>query len=85
MLYAERKLVFDGLKNVYLRVVYEVNLSLSEKVDKKKLVSDIKKGLSALGEVYKDISLIIAQITDKSPFGAIISPPMYDEEEIEIV
>ena len=85
LLFAERKLIFNGLTNTYLKVSYEVNISLAEKVNKKKVVSDIKKGLSILGAVYSDISLIIAQITDKSPFGAIISPPMYDEDEIEII
>lgn len=85
LLLAERKLIFNGLTNTYLKVSYEVNISLAEKVNKKKVVLDIKKGLSILGAVYSDISLIIAQITDKSPFGAIISPPMYDEDEIEII
>ena len=85
LLLAERKLIFNGLTNTYLKVSYEVNISLAEKVNKEKVVSDIKKGLSILGAVYSDISLIIAQITDKSPFGAIISPPMYDEDEIEII
>lgn len=85
LLLVERKLIFNGLTNTYLKVSYEVNISLAEKVNKKKVVLDIKKGLSILGAVYSDISLIIAQITDKSPFGAIISPPMYDEDEIEII
>ena len=85
LLLAERKLIFNGLTNTYLKVSYEVNISLAEKVNKKKVVLDIKKGLSILGAVYSDISLIIAQITDKSPFGAIISPPMYDEDEIDII
>ena len=85
VLSVERKLIFEGLKNVYLDVAYDVSLSYAKAMDKKKFIADIKKGLPLLGEVYSEISLIIAQITDKSPFGAIISPPMHDEKEIEIV
>ncbi len=84
MLTVERKLVFTGLSNTYLKVVYDVNISLVEKITKSKFEKDIRKGLPILGDVFSDISLIVAQITDKSPFGAIISPPMYDEDDIEI-
>ena len=84
MLTVARKLVFTGFSNTYLKVVYDVNISLAEKITKSKFEKDVRKGLSILGDVFSDISLIVAQVTDKSPFGAIISPPMYDVDDIEI-
>ena len=84
MLRVARKLVFTGLSNTYLQVVYDVNISLAEKITKSKFEKDVRKGLPILGDVFSDISLIVAQVTDKSPFGAIISPPMYGVDDIEI-
>ena len=84
MLTVARKLVFTGLSNTYLQVVYDVNITLAEKITKSKFEKDVRKGLPILGDIFSDISLIVAQVTDKSPFGAIISPPMYDVDDIEI-
>ena len=51
VLSVERKLIFEGLKNVYLDVAYDVSLSYAKAMDKKKFIADIKKGLPLLGEV----------------------------------
>ena len=80
----ERSLVFQGVSNTYLKVVFEAMIVLGEKVDNDKFQADIKADLEILNEVFADASLVISQITDKSPFGAIITPPMYNCETIEI-
>lgn len=81
---AERKLIFTGLQETYLSVVYNVNLPLNKKISKSQFTKDIKKGLPVLSGIFIEISLMIAQISDKCPFGAIITPPMYDKATIEV-
>ena len=80
----ERKLMFNGLKDTYLKVKYDVIIGLNEKITITRFEKDIKSGVPILSGVFSDISLIMAQVTDKSLFGAIISPPMYNKNRIQI-
>ena len=57
---AERKLIFTGLQETYLSVVYNVNLPLNKKISKSQFTKDIKKGLPVLSDIFIEISLMIA-------------------------
>ncbi len=65
-----------------IKVVFEVIIAIDEPIQKQEFVEDIKKGISALSNVYSKVSLLISEISNMSPFGAIITPPIYDKKII---
>ena len=84
-LIVKRLIKFTPLTNAYVSVAYRTVLEAKEAIEKKQLVKDLKEELPFLGIVYSRISLVIAQITNESMFGAVITPPMYEGERVEII
>lgn len=83
-LIVKREIKFSPLTNAYVNIAYSVVLETNEEIEKAQLIKDLKEGIMILGNVYSRISLITAQITNESMFGAVITPPMYDGTQIEI-
>lgn len=83
-LIVKRAIKFTPLANAYVNMAYSVSLETNEEIEKAQLIKDLKEGIMILGNVYSRISLITAQITNESMFGAVITPPMYDGTQIEI-
>ena len=73
-----RKLLFNKLENTYLNVSFDMSIKLSEPITKEEFIKEIKKS-QILMNLYSKISLIISNITNMCPLGAIITPPIYHD------
>ena len=79
-----RELNFGGINKSTLLVENRCNLVLKEALNKETFINEIKKGFDLLLDVFAEISLTIANITNSSPFMTIITPPAYNKKEIII-
>lgn len=80
-LFVSRVLNFGENTNTYLNIVYEVSLEFSKEMSKEETINLLAKKTSGLTPVFSKISLLISQITNSSPFGVIVTPPIYDPKE----
>ena len=81
---AERKLRLNGNEDSFIIVKFETSIIIEKPISKEQFGEDIRKGLPLLGGVYSKISLMISEISSMSPFGAIITPPLYSKNmEVE--
>ena len=80
-----RDLKFKSLVNSYIHVVFESSIKSTEIITKEEFIEAVKKDVSMIsGAVFTKISLLIANVTNMSPLGTIITPPVYNMKEIEI-
>lgn len=79
-----RVLDFGEKTGSFIKIVFEVEFESSENYDKESISEEIKNGISKLSPVYSRMSLLISEICNLSPFGVIITPPMYNNDEIII-
>lgn len=84
-LIVSRTINFTPLVNAYVKVAYSVNLVSDGEIDKEQLKNDLKEEIMILSNVYSRISLLISQITNEGMFGAVITPPMYEGKQVEII
>lgn len=74
----KRTLYFDSKNESFVIVSYEVMVEHNEAITKDDLLEALKNRSINLVAVYSKISLLISQITNMSPLGAIVTPPSYD-------
>lgn len=84
-LIVSRTINFTPLVNAYVKVAYSVNLVSDGEIDKEQLKNDLKEEIMILSNVYSRISLLISQITNEGMFGAVITPPMYEGKQVELI
>ena len=79
-----RELLFDSKAESYVKANYEATLEYDEQISKERVMKDIESKVVNLFGVYVQISLLISQITNMSPYGPIVTPPGYDDDRIII-
>lgn len=84
ILEVKRTLYFDQKKESYVDVSYEVILEHNGIITNENLLESLKNRTINLVTAYSKISLLISQITNMSPLGAIVTPPNYDNEKISV-
>lgn len=84
ILEVKRTLCFDSQCESYVTVCYEVILEHDGVITNDILSQALKNRTINLITAYSKMSLLISQITNMSPLGAIVTPPNFDNENIEI-
>lgn len=79
---AERQVNFTPLKESFFKATFLASIMLDEPITKEQFLADVKKGLPMLSNVFSRISLVISELSNPSPFGPIITPPIYDAKGI---
>ena len=80
----KREIICDNLVDTYIKVAFETNLKYENTITKEQFINDVKKGLNILSETYSKISLMIAQMSELSPLGCLVTPPMYQNNKIVV-
>ena len=78
----KRNMVFTPFTNTYIKVEFNVTTDLTSPINKETFFEDIKTGLPQLTSIFSKISLVISELTNMSPFGALITSPMYNNKEV---
>ena len=79
-----REMLFDSKAESYVKVDYETTIEYDEMISKDRVIKDIENKVVNLLGVYMQISLLISQITNMSPYGPIVTPPGYDDDRMVI-
>lgn len=82
--YVSRYISCSDAEKSLVNVTYEIKLK-SEDGDLDSVAEDIKSGINIFSNVFSRISLTISELTNASLLGAVITPPMYDKNTINIV
>ena len=82
--YVLRYISCSDAEKSLVNVTYEIKLK-SEDGDLDSVAEDIKSGINIFSNVFSRISLTISELTNASLLGAVITPPMYDKNTINIV
>lgn len=81
-----RKLDFKNIQDSYLQVVFKSSIKCSQNMSKQDFIDAIKKHIPMIsGAVFGKISLLISNITNSTPLGVIVTPPVYNVKEIEVI
>lgn len=80
-----RELKFGDHEECTIAVEYEATLESSENLSKEMVVDHIKSDNFGITTVYSKISLLISELTNASPFGVIVTPPMRNKENFTVI
>ena len=80
-----RVLNFKSLENSSLKVAFKASIKTSEKLTKEEFKKCFDEEIPMINAVvFNRISLLIANVTNASSIGPIITPPTFIPKEIEI-
>ncbi len=79
-----RTVKFHPLQDCSFSATFFTQIMTEKPVTKEQFIADLKKGLPIMGIVFSQISLAIAQLSNMTNFGAIVTPPVYYEDKIQI-
>lgn len=79
-----RTVKFDPLQDCGFTATFFTQIMTEKPIAKAQFVADIKKGLPIMSSVFSQISLAIAQLSSMTIFGAIVTPPVYYGDKIQI-
>lgn len=84
-LVVKRNININEESNQFVTVSFEVVIGTQKIQTIEEIKEDIKSGMQILSSVYSRISLLLAQITQMSPIGSMITPPFYDAKSIIVL
>ena len=79
-----RTVKFSPFKDSYFTAVFLTQIITEKPVAKEQFIADIKKGLPMMSSVFSQISLTLAQLSNMTIFGTIVTPPVYYGDKINI-
>lgn len=83
---AIRRLEFKNLEDSYLQVVFKSSIKCSESMNRQAFIDAIKKHIPMIsGAIYSKISLLISNITNSTSLGVVVTPPIYNVKQVEII
>ena len=79
-----RRLSISQIDQVLAEATFNVRIDIESTETTSSITDKIKDGMPILGNVFSRISLVISQITSQSPYGPIITVPVYDKNKVVI-
>ena len=77
-----RKITIESELEIY--VDFKVNIALEERINKEEVKAMLNEDVEVLASVYSKISLIIANLTNASVFGPLVTIPVIKNKQTNI-
>lgn len=79
-----RSLLFNPGEEMLLNVTYIATMQTKYNITKEEFEEDIKSGLPILNNVFSRIALTIAELSNQTILGPILTIPAYNKTEINV-